>query len=344
MPNIRFIFWYTFILCVFFVSLYLGGIMWAVSFLSSLIFYIFITYLLYRGWKYIRGHIPLWITDFSKLFIYKISLFWCIIWILLGTFIYYQNNISPAMMPRYMLSNGSQTIVFQGMSHIASQSFYTQIQIALHWYKQNWYVLYYEWVKAGSEKNTNDFNAALGINFEPWLYENFSKLYGVTAQDNNDFLNLENNLDYNVDITIDDIMDIYREKTQNNTDSDKKSFLESSEVQDVNTLILTQLSKLNERQLQVLRYVNQSLLNFMIKQEDLRNMIVENLANQDLFSVILDERNAHVVHEIQNRWDEKIFIMYWLMHFPWILKLLQENDPRWEIIDTQYSQIITRDS
>lgn len=245
-------------------------------------------------------------------------------------------------MPQITLSNWKQTIVFQAMSHIASDSFYKKVQKEIKGYKQEWYVLYYEWVKPGTEKNSNDFNEALGINFEPGLYDNFSKLYGVVAQDNSDFLNLENNLDYNIDIDINEIMDIYNKKISLEASPQKKSFLQSGEVQDVNSLLLDQLAKLNDRQLQALRYINQSLLNFMIKQEDLRNLIVEKVANKDLFSVILDERNAHIAKEIKSRSDEKIFIIYWLMHFQWVLELLQEQDPNWEIYNTTYTQLITR--
>jgi len=253
---------------------------------------------------------------------------------------YYQNSLSPAQIPQYKLSNQKQTIVFQTMSHIASDSFYQQVARDIARLKRDDYVLYYEWVKPGAQENAAAFNAALGINFEPELYENFSKLYGVSAQNNDDFLGLVNNLDYNIDIDINEIMSIYREKTWRK--QREASFLQSSEVQDVNSLVIDQLSQLNEKQLSALRYVNQSILNFMIKQENLRNFIVENVANQDLFSVILWARNEHIVSEIQSREDEKIVIIYGLMHFDGVLKLLQKQDPNWEIISTSYSQLITR--
>jgi len=253
---------------------------------------------------------------------------------------YYQNSISPAQMPQYELTNWKQTIVFQAMSHIASDSFYEKVAKDIRDLKREWYVLYYEWVKPGTRENSDAFNTALGINFEPELYENFSKLYGVSAQNNNDFLGIVNNLDYNIDIDINEIMSIYREKTWD--EQQETSFLQSGEVQDVNSLVIEQLSQLNEKQLSALRYVNQSILNFMIKQENLRNFIVENVANQDLFSVILWARNEHIASEIQSRGDEKIVIIYGLMHFEGVLRLLQEQDPNWKIISTSYSQLITR--
>lgn len=265
-----------------------------------------------------------------------------IVLVILGGFIYYQNSISPAMMPQFTLSNGKQTIVFQAMSHIASGDFYNKVARDIRGYKQEWYVLYYEWVKPGSEENSTEFNQALWINFEPELYDNFSKLYWVVAQDNSDFLDLENNLDYNIDIDIDQIMKIYREKTALSPNNGKKSFLQNTQTQDMNALVINKLAELNEKQLTALRYINQSLLNFMIKQENLRDIIVEKVANRDLFSVILDSRNEHIAREIKARSDEEIVIIYGLMHFNWVFDLLQQQDPNWEITSTSYSQLITR--
>jgi hypothetical protein len=53
------------------------------------------------------------------------------------------------------------------------------------------------------------FDEALGINFTPTLYENFSRLYGLTFQDNNYFLELVNNYDFNIDLSIDEIIKFY---------------------------------------------------------------------------------------------------------------------------------------
>jgi hypothetical protein len=53
----------------------------------------------------------------------------------------------------------------------------------------------------------------------------------------------------------------------------------------------------------------------MIKHEALREFLISKLANQDIFSVILDDRNRHIANEILTRGDEKIIILYGLMHF-----------------------------
>lgn len=69
-----------------------------------------------------------------------------------------------------------------------------------------------------------------------------------------------------------------------------------------------------------------------MKNDSLRDGIIENFWNTDIFSVILDDRNLHIVNAIESREDEKIFIIYGLMHFEWVYDILKKRDPNWEII------------
>jgi hypothetical protein len=40
-------------------------------------------------------------------------------------------------------------------------------------------------------------------------------------------------------------------------------------------------------------------------------------------------------NEIIHSSHQKIYITYWLLHFNWVLKILQKNDKNWEIIETK---------
>ncbi len=225
------------------------------------------------------------------------------------------------------------------MSHIASQKFYMQVHNTILLEKKQGFVLFYEGVREGSPENQKDFDAALGIKFDSTLYENFSKLYGVVAQDNTLFLGLENTKDYNVDISLDEVMILYRAK---NPEIKKSLLFEHPEVQDINTHVIEALAGLSQKQIWILQYINQSLLNFIIKHERIRNTIIEKVGNPDIFSVILDERNEYLTEEILRSPEKNIFVIYGLMHFAWVYELLQKADSRWKIVDMQEYQIITR--
>ena len=230
-------------------------------------------------------------------------------------------------MPEYTLSNGEKTVIFQAMSHIWSEQFYTDIQKNITQAKQDDFVYFYEWVRPGSVENTQLFNQALWVELDGELYKNLSQLYGVTNQDNAIFLWLVNDQDYNVDLSLDDIMERYNAVSQP----------ELSQVQplDMNSEILEILNELSENQLSVLRYINQSLLNFMIKSEGIQEFMSDMFSNQELFAIILDDRNELLADAIIESEYSKIYTTYGLLHFKWVLKLLQQHDPKWNIISQQ---------
>lgn len=326
----RDIFTITILLLVAWFSYYLSGISWILEMILSLIIYFLIFFTLTYIWKTIRKKETPEVILFWKYFLSRISIMLIILWGLLGSFSYYYNEVSPAKMPAYHLTNWEKEVIFQGMSHIGTQNFYDRIIQRITSNKENWYVLYYEWVRPGTEENTEKFNQALGIEFDEDLYKNFSKLYWVANQNNWHLLWLVNDLDFNVDIGIDEIMELYNDKIKDIPAQKNPAAI------DINTEIVNTLAQLNDRQLKVLVYVNQSILNFIISSDRLQDFIKDNFWNKNIFDVILDERNEVLADEIINSKHKKIFITYGLLHFDWVLKILQENDKNWTIKDTQY--------
>lgn len=306
-----------------------------------LMFFIYwnIIFLIHLLWSKLRK------KEFKKYWVFipyiffRFILLFIIIWAWLWSFAYYQNEVSPAKMPVYTISNWDKTIIFQNMSHIWTQSFYHNVKENIIKSKNKDFVLYYEWVKPWKEENMQEFNKILWIDFNQDTYKNFSKLYWLTHQDNRLFLNLVNNKDYNIDISIDDIISIYKEKTESKEIKNKKSKSEEKPI-NINKLVNEKLENLNERQLKILVYINQSIMNFIIKNKNFRDGLLKYSWKENLFEVILWERNNHLSDAIINRKDKKVHILYWLMHFPWVFENLKNSDPNWKIIKTEYLQII----
>ena len=311
---------------------YISWIKELFSFFLSIFFYSWISYFFYFLWKKFRKKEYLNYKKFLALFLYKVSIWILVIIVLIWSFSFYENKINPTKMPSFTISNWKKTVIFQAMSHIWTKDFYNKVKNNLIQAKKNWYVYFYEWVKWWSKKNMSDFNKAIWIKFDKNLYKNFSKLYWVTNQDNSIFFNLVNNLDFNVDLNIDEIMEAYNKlpKTKNN------NFLKDKKVIDANKEIIKTLSQLNPKELEILRYINKAILNFIISNDSLKNQLLENFANKNLFKIILDKRNKNLAKNIINSKYDKIFITYWLLHFDWVLKLLQSNDKNWKIINTNY--------
>lgn len=322
-----FLFWF-FLAAIFIVS-------WLIKLFEtiiSLIIYSIIAFFIYKIYKNLRKKEELEFVDFLKLFIYKICAFIYTIIIIIWSFAYYSNSINPATMPEYTITNWEKTVVFQAMSHIATESFYEEIKNNIIDFKTSSWVYFYEWVKEGSKESGDKFDKALWVNFTPDLYKHMSRLYWVTFQNNNDFFWLVNNLDFNIDLTLDEIIKIYEKKVK--TGSWEKN--ENNEIINTSEQILEKLNQLNDKELKILVYINQAILNTVIKNNEFAKNLLKNIWNEDLFDVILEERNENLVNEIIKSDYDKIYITYWLLHFDWVLKLLQKNDKNWKIINTNY--------
>ena len=350
----RLFYWYIFIWLFTFIFYYLSGIIWATRFLWGVLLYFFIFYSIYWFYKTLIRKEAIGFFQFFVTYLYRITVYLSIILMAFGIFTYYQNNLNPAKMPLYTLSNGEKTIKFQAMSHIARSDFYRDVRLQIWLAKMKKYVLFYEWVKPGKKENKEIFDTAIGVEITPDLYKNFSKLYGVTQQNNNDFLNIRNSLDFNIDLDIDTIVKIYLEKypkkkilKKNKKDWSLEFYMKEKnspkkEKINLNNEVINKLAKLNEKQLLILRYINKSILNFIIKHDNLRNFIIEKLDMPEIFSVILDDRNKNIVKNIQSSKYKNIFITYGLMHFDGVFDLLKKQDPNWKIIKTSYSFPISK--
>lgn len=270
--------------------------------------------------------------DFLNHFLNRVSILLLITVSIIWGWAYLLNEVFPAPMPEYTITNWVKTVKFQAMSHIWTAKFYNQVVENLTNFKKEWWVYFYEWVKPGTSENLDKFNKAIWIKFDDDLYKNFSKLYWVTNQDNRIFMWLVNNQDINVDLNMDEIVTKYEEKmsTKPEWERDFKSKLPL----DANKTIIESLAWLNDRELKVLVYINQAILNFIIGSDSTQTLLTDTFANKELFDVILGRRNEVLANEIINSKYNKIYVTYWLLHFKWVYKLLVENDKNWQIITT----------
>ncbi|MDD5770037.1 MAG: hypothetical protein PHE25_03650 [Candidatus Gracilibacteria bacterium] len=203
-----------FFITIFCLSFYISGIYAIPSLVFSLFFYSILTYILYGMYKKLIDKSYLFFSvenykTFLNIFLYKVSSLMMALIIIIGGFSYYENEITPAKIPTFTISNGDKTIVFQAMSHIGTPNFYEKIKENIIKLKKDSYVLYFEGVRPGTKENQESFNKALGVKLDSKTYENMSKLYGLINQDNHLFLGLVNDKDYNVDVSIDDIIGEY---------------------------------------------------------------------------------------------------------------------------------------
>lgn len=306
---------------------YFNQLVWILEFTLWAIMYLTIFYFFHVVWSRFRKRDHLYIIEYAKKFYISLGTIIFLTVGILAWFWYYQLEYKPLALNQITLSNWDKTVVFQKMIHIAKPNYYNSISQEIENYKNQWFVYFFEWVKPGTEENSDNFNAALWIEFEADLYDNLSKLYALEAQNNLQFLWIVNNKDYNVDMNIDEIIWEYKDlKVENNITN------EYSPAIDINGEIVTALAQLNSRQLEVLQFVNLTFLTTITKNEDFLQKIQNNFWNELLFQVILEWRNQVIVDAIIDSKDKNIFATYWALHFKWVLEWLQEKDANWKIV------------
>jgi hypothetical protein len=160
----------------------------------------------------------------------------------------------------------------------------------------------------------------------------------MVPQDNSAFLWIVDNKDYNIDLSIDDLVAIYYEKKWEYPSAPGEVL--GQDLSNTSDIVEASLARLNPRELAIMRYVNQAIMNIIIKHESLRNAILSGLGREDIFWVILDDRNEFLVQNILARPEENIIVLYGLMHFSGVFELLQEQDSKWQITNTQDFRVI----
>lgn len=307
---------------------YLNEFAGILEFTLWIIIYSFIFYLFHIIWKKIWKKEILLFQIFLQKFLLSIGTLLLTTIIFFGYFWYYQTIMYPLNLEQHTVSNWEKTLVFQKMIHIWSEKYYQDIANEISNYKQKDYVYYFEWVRWWTVENMNKFNQALWIEFDENLYKNLAATYGLIPQDKSMFLDLINNKDINVDQDINEIIQKYEalkiEKNIENKTPNKPI--------NVNKEIVSLLAKLEWRELQLLQFINKAMLSLLAKNEQFLSSIQEKFWNQELFEIILEWRNITVADKIIHSEDILIFATYWALHYEWILKLLQNDDPNWKVI------------
>lgn len=253
----------------------------------------------------------------------------------IGAFSVYENEIDPAKLPEYVITNGEKTVRFRTMSHIASESFYKGVSADLSEARKQGYVLFYEGVRPGSPENAKKFDALMGFKFDKNLYAAMSKLYGLVPQDTASIVGTFQPKDRNVDVSVDEIVANY-EKRRGAVSGEPLPVTASGAdafASDFSKEIALYADELTARELGVVRYLNRAIMSLVIKNRDASNAAFAGLGKEDLFSAILQDRDKVVVDALVSTEEKKIFVTYGLLHFDGVFDLLQDRDPRWRIVE-----------
>ncbi len=238
------------------------------------------------------------------------------------------NHFSPAKLSDITLSNGSQTVVFMQMSHIANEEFYTEKNRKLREYANSGAVILVEWVRPWTPENTEKFYEKLSFRLTNTLYDRVADFLGLASQEHETlFRGIDPEFLVSVDVSIDDLVGFM------GTGEVIVPSLSEGEIVDLEKQIEFIETTANDRTKSLYRMAVLSILNSMIRTSDI-NMELD-MFPREIYQAIVTERDNAVVEYIRGNPDKTVVVPYGALHFDGIFRSLVASDAKWKILGVE---------
>lgn len=221
----------------------------------------------------------------------------------------------PLTMNEYTLSNGTKTIVFQEMVHIADTDYYENVNNRLLNYRDNGYKFAYEQVKITSNEQARKLQELTGITVD--IYGKMGKLLDLDNQSSH--MNMVQENDLNADVSGLELITLLEEYKKNNKEK---------EMEDVSGTLdfINNLDELSEGKKNIVKLLLRAVLKIA---GDNSETFVEN--GTYIQKIILESRDQALFDKVMNYNADKLVIHYGKFHYKGFLRKLQENDSNWKV-------------
>ncbi|WP_374035409.1 hypothetical protein ACES2I_06605 [Bdellovibrio bacteriovorus] len=263
-----------------------------------------------------------------------------------GLPVYYFNYVAtatPITVPQVTMTNGQKTVVFQGMMHIGSESFYKSVVYDLENALSSGYKLYYEGIRPGTPASDKWFKDILaGGKDLSGNYRSLATLCGLKFQLDYFPLVMSDQIKHPerhlvADISTETMQNEYNRLIKSDTDFSKamEQSLKRSQAPD-------DLGSIEEFvKWQQAGDKNQKLVSGIVCRGFMTRALQNaNDKDQPLNRVILDFRNRNLADFIHKDKSPKIYVTYGSAHIKGVLAELQSHDPKWNIKSVKWSRVI----
>lgn len=255
-------------------------------------------------------------------------------------FLAFNASLRPVTVPLATLSNGKKTVVFQGMMHIGTESFYKGVVYDLERALTEGYVIFYEGVlpDPGAEAwfsktlagggdlsaNYTALGRACGLDFQM----NYFTLLDVDKAAHPD-------RHVAADVTTGDMKGEYERLVR--TDPAFAAYARSADVQKdeaSGTNVAKALAWLDQTtpgQQVLIGTACRGVLNMITAHDD---------ESDPINKVVIDYRNRELARRIAQSPSDKIYVTYGAGHLPGLLQDLKAMDPAWEIKSIKWERTI----
>jgi hypothetical protein len=245
----------------------------------------------------------------------------------------------PNLLPQVVLTNGTKSVVFQGMVHVGSEPFYKSVVYDLEKALADGYTLYYEGVQPSPGEGDKWFSETLAGGGD--LSANYKKLgEGCGLKFQLDYFNLLT-ADAKVHPDRHITADVNTLQMKNEFDrliaadpafaaavaTDKASTKTESSGSDPLTAGLAYVASGTEDQKKLGAVLCRGFFAWSLKLQGNKGV---------MDPVILDFRNRELAKRIQQDPPTKIYLTYGAAHLPGLLKELQALDPAWKVVSHKW--------
>jgi hypothetical protein len=252
-------------------------------------------------------------------------------------------ELRPLIVPQAELSNGKKTVIFQGMMHIGSESFYKGVVYDIENALSQGYVIYYEGVKPSTPEAGKWFSDTLAGGED--LSDNYQKmasLCGLTFQLNYFGLlqaDMVAHPDRHVtaDVSTADMMAEYERllaadpKFAKEMAAKKAAASADKGSSDSISSLIGIVSGGTPEQQKLVGALCRGGMSYLLGRKS---------TPDPMDAVILDFRNRALAQRIEADPHDKIYITYGAEHLPGVLALLQAHDPAWEIKALKWTRTV----
>lgn len=282
-----------------------------------------------------------WLTSIAKAFLALLF----VLGIVVAAPLYYfglMPALKPMTVPQATLSNGSKTVVFQGMSHIGTEGFYKSVVYDLEKALVDGYVLYYEGVTNSPEGDAWFSKTLAGGGDLSANYKLLSDVCGLNFQ--LDYFQLlvpdmaaHPDRHVQADVSTADMMHEYERLMQTDpafaadNPAPAVETVETSSTDSEVPVLLDWLKQGTPEQRKLAGIACRGYLSMQLGGK---------AAPVQMDKVILDFRNRALADRIQNDPHELIYITYGAGHLPGLLADLQAADAAWSIESLKWMRTI----
>lgn len=252
-------------------------------------------------------------------------------------------QLNPVLMPQITLTNGKQTIVFQGMQHVATENFYKSVVYDLENAFSQGYIFLYEGVKPSTPEIDKWFEKLI-TGGKPLAdsYELMGNICGLKFQ-NQYFMLLQKDMQAHpntfvvADVDTRELKQEYDRLMESDSDFAKamnKRQQPQHNQSEMAEKLLEKLRNGSESQKQMVGVLCRGIMTWELGKDH------STQSDQQLNKLILDFRNQKLYEAIVKEPRSKIYMTYGYDHFQGTFQLLKKHDPRWQVVSVKWMRTI----